>query len=58
MSLKNIQAKEWVRCIFCVTHSYDKNYIFSASDLPRASHWNLKRLRLPDKLACLRKRWA
>ena len=25
-------------------------YIFLASDLPRASHWNLKSLRLPDNI--------
>ena len=35
-----------------------KIYIFSASDLERASHWNSKSLILPDKLACPRKQWA
>ena len=54
----NIQAKERARCKFCV-NSFDKKlHIFSASDLPRASHWNSTGLRLPDKLACPRKRWA
>ena len=39
--------KERVHCIFCVTHCFDKkNCIFSASDLPWASHWNSKGLRL------------
>ena len=28
MNLKNIQAKERARCIFCVTLSYDKNLHF------------------------------
>ena len=31
-----------------------KNFLFSASDLSQAWHWNLKSLRLPNKL----KRWA
>ena len=37
-----------VLCIFCVTHSCDKFWIFTASYLLRASHWNSKSLRLPS----------
>ena len=49
----NIQAKERVHCIFCVTYSFDKNLHFCG-----ALHWKSKSLRWLDKLACLQKLWA
>ena len=55
----NRRAKPGEGVLHILLHTVvTKIYIFSASVLPRASHWNSKSLRLPDKLACPRKRWA
>ena len=48
------ETKTWLHICHISMHFkfkfLTKIYIFSASDLPRASHWNLKSLRLSDKL--------
>ena len=54
---KIYRQKRWCAAYFASHTDMTKIYIFSEIDLPRASHWNLKSLRLPDELACLRKLW-